>query len=107
MSFRDVLSKFGIHFAFEASNIFKESPMNFLEADLNDIDEFIQAEIGFQTLGAEASLVGTGVNGPRCSLPFNEILNTSPGCKGRILIIIIIIIITKIIIIIIIIIIIF
>ena len=93
MSFRDVLSKFGIHFAFEASNIFKESPMNFLEADLNDIDEFIQAEIGFQPLGAEASLVGTGVNGPRCSLPFNEILNTSPVCKGRVLLIIIIIII--------------
>ena len=92
-SFRDVLSKFGIHFAFEASNIFKESPMNFLEADLNDIDEFIQAEIGFQALGAEASLVGTRVNGPRCSLPSNEILNTPPVCKGRVLIITIIIII--------------
>ena len=91
MSFRDVLSKFGIHFAFEASNIFKESPMNFLEADLNDIDEFIEAEIGFQTR-AEASLVGTRVNGPRCSLPSNEILNTSPLCKGRVLITIIIII---------------
>ena len=70
-----------------------ESLMNFLEADLNDIDEFIQAEIGFQPLGAEASLVGTRVNGPRCPLPFNEILNTPPVCKGRILIIIIIIII--------------
>ena len=58
--------------------------MNFLEADLNDIDEFIQAEIGFQTLGAEASVVGTGVNVPRCSLPSKEILNTTPVCKGRI-----------------------
>ena len=67
--------------------------MNFLEADLNDIDEFIQAEIGFQALGAETSLVGTGVYGPRCSLPSNEILNTPPVCKGRVLIIIIIIII--------------
>ena len=56
-------------------------------------DEFIQAETGFQTLGAEASLTGTGVNGPRFSLPSNEILNTSPLCKGRVLIIIIIIII--------------
>ena len=84
MSFRDVLSKFGIHFAFWASNIFKESPMSFLEADLNEIDEFIQAEIGFQTLGAEASLVGTRVNVPRCSLPSKEILNTTPVCKGRI-----------------------
>ena len=35
--------------------------MNVLEADLNDIDEFIQAERGFQTRGAEASLVGTRV----------------------------------------------
>ena len=91
MSFRDVISKFGIHFAFEASNIFKESPMNFLEADLNDIDEFIRAERGFQTRAAKESLVGTRVNGPRCSLPSNEILNTAPLCKGRVLIIIIII----------------
>ena len=54
--------------------------MNILEADLNDIDEFIQAEKGFQPLGSEASLVGTS----------NEILNTSPLCKGTILIVIII-----------------
>ena len=87
-----VLSKFGIHFAFWASNMLNESLMNFLEADLNDIDEFIQAEIRFHPLGAEASLVGTRVNWPRCSLPSNEILNTSPLCQGRILIIIIIII---------------
>jgi len=47
--------------------------MNVLEAYLNDIDEFIQAEM---ELG-EA----------RCCLPSNELLNTSHLSRGRILII--------------------
>lgn len=78
-----VLSKFDIHFAFSGSIIFKESVMNFLEAYLNDIDEFIQAEMGFQPLSADGSLVG----GKRCSLPSNKLLNTSLLSRGRILII--------------------
>ena len=74
-----VLSKFGIHFAFCASITFKQSVMNFLEAYLNDVDEFIQAEMGFPPLGAEGSSVGKA----RCCLPSNE-LHLS---RGRILII--------------------
>ena len=53
--------------------------MNFLEAYLNDVDEFIQAEMGFQPLGAEGSSVGKA----RSCLPSNE-LHLS---RGRILII--------------------
>ena len=53
--------------------------MNFLEGYLNDVDEFIQAEMRFQPLGAEGSSVGKA----RCCLPSNE-LHLS---RGRILII--------------------
>lgn len=48
--------------------------MNFLEAYLNDVDEFIQAEMGL----GEAR---------ECCLPSNELLNTSHLSRGRILII--------------------
>ena len=55
--------------------------MNFLEAELNDIDEFVKSEMGFLPVCDEAALTETEMNGFKCFFPSDELLN--PSCLYR------------------------
>ena len=52
--------------------------MNVLEAELDEIDVFIQSELGFLPLSPGESLTTTEVNELSCFLPEEELLNESP-----------------------------
>ena len=51
--------------------------MNVLEAELDEIDDFIQSQLGFLPLSPGGSLTATEVNGLSCFLPSEELLNES------------------------------